>query len=76
MTVSYTHLGMGRVADGQGCPGAGAGSAAGHQLLHVPIHGLSHRRLQRQIRAGKEPGEVCAVRLLLPAAHSRPDRAL
>lgn len=37
---------------------------------------LSHRRLQRQIRAGKEPGEVCAVRLLLSAAHSRPDRAL
>ena len=51
-------------------------TAPGHQLLHVPVDGLPHRRIQRQIRPGKEPGTLCAVRVLLPPADSGTDCAL
>ena len=61
---------------GGSAPSLGAGSAAGHQLLYLSVDGLPDRRLQRQIRPGEEPGEVRAVRLLLPAVDSGADCAL
>lgn len=55
---------------------AWAAAAAGHQLLHVSVDGLSAGCVQRQICAAEKPGAVCAVRLVFSPADSGADRAL
>ena len=54
----------------------GTAAAAGHQLLHVSVDGLSAGCVQRQICAAEKPGAVCAVRLVFSPADSGADRAL
>ena len=42
--------------------------------FYVPVHGLCAGRLSRKVPAERNVGKLRAVRVLLPADHSGPDR--
>ena len=50
-------------------------AAGGHLLLHVPVDELYHRFLLGPGAPRTESPAICHLRLLLPAAHGRADRA-